>query len=65
MLHIPLEDSSRESDKQTIYRVVEAGEEQQPFTDDVAKALQSLWADKGVKKAYDMRSEYQLNDSAK
>jgi hypothetical protein len=45
--------------------VVEAGEEQQPFTDEVAKALQSLWGDKGVRKAYDMRSEYQLNDSAK
>jgi hypothetical protein len=45
--------------------VVEAGEEQQPFTDEVAKSLQTLWSDKGVRKAYDMRSEFQLNDSAK
>ncbi|KAI6190326.1 Odr-3 [Aphelenchoides bicaudatus] len=65
VLHIPLEDSSRESDKQTVFRVVEAGDEQQPFTDEVAKALQSLWSDKGVRKSYDMRSEFQLNDSAK
>lgn len=56
---------SFQSDKQVIYRAIEAGEEQHPFSDDVAKALQNLWSDKGVKKAYDMRSEYQLNDSAK
>lgn len=48
-----------------IYRVIENGEENQPFTDQVANALMNLWCDKGVKKAYDMRSEYQLNDSAK
>ncbi|CAD5223452.1 unnamed protein product [Bursaphelenchus okinawaensis] len=65
VLHIPLEDSARESDKQIVYQVVEAGQEQAAFSDEAAKALISLWNDKGVRKAYDMRSEYQLNDSAK
>lgn len=45
--------------------MVENGEENLPFTDEIANAVISLWLDKGVKKAYDMRSEYQLNDSAK
>lgn len=45
--------------------MVELGEENQAFTDETANALISLWSDKGVRKAYDMRSEYQLNDSAK
>lgn len=54
-----------QTDKALIYRVIEAGDESLPFTDELAKAIVSLWNDKGVKKAYDMRSEYQLNDSAK
>lgn len=45
--------------------MVDAGDESEPFTDEVANALVSLWNDKAVRKAYDMRSEYQLNDSAK
>lgn len=44
---------------------MEAGDESEPFTDELAKALVSLWNDKNVQKAADMRSEYQLNDSAK
>lgn len=58
-------DQRKQRDKATVYRVIENGEENQPFTDPVANALMNLWCDKGVKKAYDMRSEYQLNDSAK
>lgn len=54
-----------QASKEIIYRVVENGEENQPFTDEIANAVINLWSDKGVKKAYDMRSEYQLNDSAK
>ncbi|VDN58892.1 unnamed protein product [Dracunculus medinensis] len=65
ILHITLEDPEKETDKALIYRVIEAGDESLPFTDELAKAIVSLWNDKGVKKAYDMRSEYQLNDSAK
>lgn len=53
------------NDKALIMKVIENGEENQPFTDAVANSLVHLWGDKGVKKAYDMRSEYQLNDSAK
>ncbi|KAH7706269.1 ODR-3 protein, partial [Aphelenchoides avenae] len=65
VLHVPLDDPEKEADKAVIYRVVEMGEENQPFTDETANACISLWSDKGVRKAYDMRSEYQLNDSAK
>ena len=65
ILHVPLEDSDRERDKTIIYRVVDAGDENQAFTEEVANACRNLWADKNVRKAYDMRSEYQLNDSAK
>ncbi|KAI1728039.1 g-protein alpha subunit domain-containing protein [Ditylenchus destructor] len=65
VLHVPLDDPSKDGDKAIIYRVMENGEENQPFTDEVAKSIVSLWEDKGVRKAYDMRSEYQLNDSAK
>uniref|UniRef100_A0A9J2PUL3 Uncharacterized protein n=1 Tax=Ascaris lumbricoides TaxID=6252 RepID=A0A9J2PUL3_ASCLU len=53
------------AEKALVYRVVEVGDESEPFTDEVANAIVSLWNDKGVRKAYDMRSEYQLNDSAK
>ncbi|KAL3077313.1 hypothetical protein niasHS_013302 [Heterodera schachtii] len=65
VLHIPLEDASKENHKAVVFRVIENGEENQPFTDAVANALIALWGDKGVKKAYDNRSEFQLNDSAK
>uniref|UniRef100_A0A914CB70 Uncharacterized protein n=1 Tax=Acrobeloides nanus TaxID=290746 RepID=A0A914CB70_9BILA len=65
VLHIPLDDQQKEADKQVILRVVEVGDENQPFTNEVANALQNLWSDKAVRKAYDMRSEYQLTDSAK
>uniref|UniRef100_A0A915AS55 Uncharacterized protein n=1 Tax=Parascaris univalens TaxID=6257 RepID=A0A915AS55_PARUN len=65
VLHIQLEDPEKEAEKALVYRVVEVGDESEPFTDEVANAIVSLWNDKGVRKAYDMRSEYQLNDSAK
>jgi hypothetical protein len=51
--------------REVVYRVVDAGDESEPFTDELYRAIKSLWEDKGVRKAYDMRSEYQLNDSAK
>lgn len=31
---------------------------------DVVRAIQSLWADDGVKSTFDRSNEYQLNDSA-
>ncbi len=64
VLNVPLE-SAREADKAIVYRCIDAGEENQPFTDELAEAITRLWADKGVKKAYEERSRYQLNDSAK
>uniref|UniRef100_A0A914W0R5 Uncharacterized protein n=1 Tax=Plectus sambesii TaxID=2011161 RepID=A0A914W0R5_9BILA len=65
VLDIPLEDTEKEMEKSVIYRVLEVGDESEPFTDEVYKAIMTLWADKGVRKAYTRRSEYQLNDSAK
>jgi len=65
ILHVPLEDPDREREKALIFKVVDQSEENQAFTDEVANALTNLWADKNVRKAYDMRAEYQLNDSAK
>ncbi|KAF7634439.1 hypothetical protein Mgra_00006194 [Meloidogyne graminicola] len=65
VLHMPIDDHSKERDRNLIFRTIENGEENLPFTDQIAKALQNLWGDKAVKKAYEMRSEYQLNDSAK
>lgn len=41
------------------------GEETEPLTEEVTKAVYELWQDPGVKKAYEMRSEFQLTDSAK
>ncbi|KAK5985951.1 Guanine nucleotide-binding protein alpha-3 subunit [Trichostrongylus colubriformis] len=65
VLHIPLEDSEKEKLKGIVLRVQENGEESEPLSEELSKAIQSLWSDPGVKKAYEMRSEYQLTDSAK
>lgn len=65
VLYIPLQNPDNEKLKQAVYRVQELGEEQQPLTEDVAKAIETLWEDPAVKKAYEMRSEFQLTDSAK
>lgn len=48
-----------------VMKVVENGDESEPISEELAKAIIALWEDKGVRKAYDMRSEYQLVDSAK
>lgn len=45
--------------------MIEVGDESQPFTDEVYDAITTLWSDKNVRKAYERKSEYQLNDSAK
>ena len=65
VLFIPLENPEMEKLKQTVFRVQELGEEQQPLTEEVARAIELLWEDPAVKKAYEMRSEFQLTDSAK
>ena len=48
-----------------IFRVIEVGDDKEPFTNEVFNALKSLWSDKGIQECYERRSEYQLNDSAK
>lgn len=54
-----------QADKAIVYRVVEAGEESQPLTDELVAALKNLWSDGNVRIAYERRNEYQLTDSAK
>ncbi|CAI5450602.1 unnamed protein product [Caenorhabditis angaria] len=63
-LHLPIEDSQLK-DKALVLAVQERGEESEPLTDEVSRAIQNLWADPAIKKAFEMRSEYQLPDSAK
>ncbi|EFP11259.1 hypothetical protein GCK72_017724 [Caenorhabditis remanei] len=65
VLHLPLENGQKEAEKAIVMKVQENGEEGEALTEEVSKAIQSLWADPGVKKAFEMRSEYQLPDSAK
>ncbi|TKR69251.1 hypothetical protein L596_021433 [Steinernema carpocapsae] len=65
VLHIPLEDPDKETMKACVFKCIENGEESNALTDELANAVTALWHDKGVRKAYEMRSEYQLNDSAK
>ncbi len=52
-------------DATVIFDVVMNGDESEPFTCELALALQRLWADAGLQQAYERRSEYQLSDSAK
>ncbi|CAJ0586108.1 unnamed protein product, partial [Mesorhabditis spiculigera] len=35
-----------------------------PITEDVCNSIKALWDDKGIRAAYERRSEFQLNDSA-
>jgi len=39
--------------------------EDTPLTEDIAAKVQNVWADAGIQAAYERRSEFQLNDSAK
>ncbi|KAF8383766.1 odr-3 [Pristionchus pacificus] len=64
VLHIQLENSELEPEKAMILKIQEKGEESEQMTPEKRDALLALWQDKGVKKAYEMRSEYQLIDSA-
>lgn len=40
-------------------------EETEPMSERMFDAVHNLWADSGVRKAFDRRAEYQINDSAK
>lgn len=48
-----------------VRNVVETGEEQYPLTIKLAQAIDELWRDHAVRRAYDRRAEFQLADSAK
>ncbi|VDK56694.1 unnamed protein product [Anisakis simplex] len=64
-LNIPLENPQRETDARVVLDVVKAGNESEPLTAELAKALKSLWSDRGVSKdAYGRGNEFQLPESA-
>lgn len=67
-LNISLDDPSKMDDVQYFVEAViqaEKSENRMPFLNrDLARAMISLWADKGVQKCYQRSNEYQLNDSA-
>jgi len=44
--------------------VIKAGEESEPFSPELVKALKSLWADRAVREAAVRGNEYQLTESA-
>uniref|UniRef100_A0A914VDT9 Cholesterol 7-desaturase n=1 Tax=Plectus sambesii TaxID=2011161 RepID=A0A914VDT9_9BILA len=52
-------------DAKQVLNTVDAGKDSQPFTPDLSQALKDLWADKGVQKVFQRRSEFQISDSAK
>ncbi|KAI8330969.1 G protein alpha subunit [Chlamydoabsidia padenii] len=63
MLDINLEDNNNQSAAQLILNQpnqIDAS----ALTGDVVRAIQSLWADQGVKITFQRSNEYQLNDSA-
>uniref|UniRef100_A0A1I7Z6U2 Guanine nucleotide-binding protein G(O) subunit alpha n=1 Tax=Steinernema glaseri TaxID=37863 RepID=A0A1I7Z6U2_9BILA len=64
-LGIALDDPKLDNGIQAIQRHVDGGFETSAFSPEVKAALAALWADGGVRAAYEKRSQYQLNDSAK
>uniref|UniRef100_A0A7E4UZY5 Guanine nucleotide-binding protein G(I) subunit alpha n=1 Tax=Panagrellus redivivus TaxID=6233 RepID=A0A7E4UZY5_PANRE len=64
-LGISFGNKSVETDAKILEQCVATGSECLAFSATVKTALSSVWADSGVQEAYNRRSEYQLNDSAK
>uniref|UniRef100_A0A915C789 Uncharacterized protein n=1 Tax=Parascaris univalens TaxID=6257 RepID=A0A915C789_PARUN len=53
------------SDARVVLDVIKAGNESEPFSPELIKALKSLWLDKGVNRdAYNRGNEFQLPESA-
>uniref|UniRef100_A0A914QUX5 Uncharacterized protein n=2 Tax=Panagrolaimus TaxID=55784 RepID=A0A914QUX5_9BILA len=63
-LGIAYENHARESDAKLLEKHVEAGLEFTAFPQEIKNAIANLWLDGGVKKCFERRNEYQLNDSA-
>lgn len=64
-LNITFENPSLESEGRIVLDVVKRGEESEPFSPELAKALHNLWADTAVSKVAIVRgNEYQLTESA-
>uniref|UniRef100_A0AC35TX30 Guanine nucleotide-binding protein G(O) subunit alpha n=1 Tax=Rhabditophanes sp. KR3021 TaxID=114890 RepID=A0AC35TX30_9BILA len=64
-LKIEFADPNLEGDRELVRKIIDANEEQQPFSDELTVAIDRLWKDEGVQRAYEQRSTYQINDSAK
>uniref|UniRef100_A0AC34GUK0 Uncharacterized protein n=1 Tax=Panagrolaimus sp. ES5 TaxID=591445 RepID=A0AC34GUK0_9BILA len=63
-LGIAYENIAREVDAKLLEKHVESGLEFTAFPQEIKNAIANLWADGGVKKCFERRNEYQLNDSA-
>ncbi|KAK6051419.1 g-protein alpha subunit, partial [Cooperia oncophora] len=48
-----------------VKKVLDKKEEFQPMSEEMYKAIKTLWNDKGVEAAYERRDEFYLHDSAK
>jgi len=52
------------SQNQAAFQEIQAMRQDSPtLSDSQARAISALWADEGIRRTYDRRSEYQLNDS--
>ncbi|KAK6749430.1 hypothetical protein RB195_001813 [Necator americanus] len=65
MFHLQIEyaDNERVRDSQLVFATVHANKEE--LTEELAAAMQRLWADEGVRECYRRSNEYQIDDSAK
>ncbi|KAK6016664.1 hypothetical protein OSTOST_17851, partial [Ostertagia ostertagi] len=48
-----------------VKKVLDKKDEFQPMSEEMYKAIKTLWNDKGVEAAYERRDEFYLHDSAK
>ncbi|EYC09966.1 hypothetical protein Y032_0058g2915 [Ancylostoma ceylanicum] len=64
-LNIPFASKQSTDYAALIKKTLEKKEEFQPLTEEMYKAIKTLWNDKGIEAAYERRDEYYLHDSAK
>ncbi|CAJ0586065.1 unnamed protein product, partial [Mesorhabditis spiculigera] len=63
-LSLQFSDPAREADARIVLDVLKAGQESEPFSPELAKALKALWSDKTVRDACNRGNEFQLTESA-
>ncbi|XGW01595.1 hypothetical protein V3C99_014038 [Haemonchus contortus] len=65
LLNIPFASQQSQDYAMFVKKVLEKKEEFQPMSEEMYKAIKTLWNDKGVEAAYERRDEFYLHDSAK